>query len=420
MIKLMLNTTLVRIVTAAITFLVLLMNARALGPDSLGTIGLLLLAVTIILMLNNLVGGGALVFLVPRFSLRRLLWISYVWALLAAILGTGIMWITGLEPSGYYQHIFFLSWMHGVVFVNQNVLVAKERIRTMNGVFLLQYVVLILSLGFLFFGLNRPGIGNYLLAMYLAWGVNIAVTLVPVIRLAIHHPVAVTQGLLRAVFRYGFFVQIANLTQFLNYRLSYYFVEAWLGRASLGVFEVGNKLADGLWLFPKSVALVQYSVIANAPPEKDVVLLTLRLFRFVTVGALLLACALVVLPETFYLWLLGEQYAGIHRVILFLAPGMVSMSASMILAHYFAGVGKHYINTIGSIIGLGAILLSCSLLIPRFGLSGAALAASLTYTCSLIYHLIMFTIRSGAIWRDFLFSSDDLLQIRRFLLSLRP
>jgi O-antigen/teichoic acid export membrane protein len=256
--------------------------------------------------------------------------------------------------------------------------------------------------------------------MYIAWGVNIAVTMVPVIRLAIMHPVHQTEGLMRAVFRFGFYVQIANLTQFLNYRLSYYFVEAWLGRAMLGVFEVGNKLADGLWLFPKSVALVQYSVIANAGPDKDVVLLTLRLFRFVTLGALLIASALVALPESFYLWLLGDRYAGIHNVILFLAPGMVTMSASMILAHYFAGIGKHYINTIGSLIGLAAILVLCRLLIPQFGLSGAAAAASITYTISLTYHLIMFTLRSGASWRDFLFSSDDLIHIRRLLLSLRP
>lgn len=420
MIRLMLNTTLVRILTAAITFAVLLINARMLGPDHLGTIGLLLLAVTVILMLNNLVGGGALVFLVPRFNLKRLLIISYAWAVIAAVIGTVVLKVTDLEPSGYYRHIFFLAWMHGIVFVNQNVLVARERIQTMNAVILVQYLVLIATLLWLFYGLKRPGIGSYLLAMYLAWGANIVITMIPVIRLALQHHVHRTDGLIAAVFRYGFYVQVANLTQFLNYRLSYYFVEAGLGRAMLGVFEVGNKLADGLWLFPKSVALVQYSVIANAGPDRDVELLTLRLFRFVVLGASVIAISLVALPETFYLWLLGDKYLGIHGVILFLAPGMVTMSGSMILAHYFAGTGRHYINTIGSVIGLVVILATCYLFIPIFHLKGAALAASVTYTASLCYHLIVFTVKAGVKWRDFLFSGDDLIHIRRFLLSLRP
>lgn len=414
-----LNTTIVRVINALVTFLILLINARMLGAENLGTIGLILLAITVIQMLNNLGGGSGVVFLIPRYSLKRIIQLAYGWCLISAIIGTLVYMSFRIEPVNYHQHIFFLSLILGIGFVNQNILVGKQMIRTMNLISFIQYIILISVIVLIFYVFKNPGINGYLISIYVSGGIQMIIGTVIIINATRHHKKTETKGLLRSVLRYGFFVQIANLAQFFNYRLGYYFVESYLGRASLGIFEIGNKLADGLWLFPKSIAIVQYSHIANLDKGAGAASITLKLLRFVIVLSAIIAGGLVILPEEFYLKVFGGQYAGLHSIILLLAPGMVFMAASMIFAHHFAGLGKHYINTIGSIIGLVVIIVSCYLLIPHFGLKGGAMAASITYSSSLIYNLIIFQRMTRSPFRCYLFSVEDVRFLKQFLLSLR-
>lgn len=67
---------------------------------------------------------------------------------------------------------------------------------------------------------------------------------------------------------YGFAIQIANFAQLLNYRLSYYIIEFCSGRKALGVFDLGTKLSEAVWILPKSMATVQYARISNSKENK--------------------------------------------------------------------------------------------------------------------------------------------------------
>ncbi|MFO7722717.1 MAG: polysaccharide biosynthesis C-terminal domain-containing protein [Bacteroidales bacterium] len=409
-----LNTTIVKIVNTLVAFAILMISARLLGPAAMGTIGLILLAITIILLLNNLVGSGALVFLVPRYSLGMIARISYGWTFIASGVGIACFVLLKIEPTEYAIDIFFLSLIFGFNFVNQNILIGKGLIRFFNLISFIQYMMMIILVVLLFYVLDVPSIRNYLLTLYVSWSLHLVLGTVKVLSLVSGHPVKETRGLIRDMLRYGFYVQIANLTQFFNYRLTYYFVESFLGRASLGVFEIGNKFADGIWLFGKSIAMVQYSWIANSKQGDDTVTLTLRLFKFSTMLTLFLVLIMVALPESVYLFLFGARFEGVHEVLVWLAPGIVFMSGAMILSHHFAGTGKYHINTIGSLIGLGFIVLLCFLLVPQYGLKGAALAASITYFISLLYLLIVFGATSRAPWKSYTMRRSDI----RFFIDL--
>ncbi len=407
-----LSTTLVKVTNTLVAFVILMINARTLGAENLGTIGLILLAITIILLLNNLIGGAGLVFLIPRFSLRHITRISWLWSAIASVIGILIFKLLKVEPADYATDIFFLSLIMGLNFVNQNILVGKSNIRFFNLISFIQYMMMIILMVILFYVLKKPSIANYLLTLYVSWGLNLLLGTIKILGMLRTHQVTDTQGLFKALLRYGFFVQIANLTQFFNYRLTYYFVESYLGRASLGIFEIGNKFADGIWLFGKSISLVQYSWISNATQDDDPVLLTVRLFKFTSLLTLLLVGGMLLLPEQFYLALFGHQYAGLYHVLLLLSPGIVFIASSMILAHHFAGTGKHYINTICSLIGLGAVVLLCLILVPSYGLAGAALAASITYCISLVYNLIIFTKITRVPLSAFTFRKGDIIFLK--------
>jgi O-antigen/teichoic acid export membrane protein len=71
------------------------------------------------------------------------------------------------------------------------------------------------------------------------------------------------RALLAEMSKFGAWVQLANLAQLMNYRLSYYFIEWYAGRQPLGIYELGTKLSEVVWIFPKSICLVQYARLAN-------------------------------------------------------------------------------------------------------------------------------------------------------------
>ncbi|MDT8308742.1 MAG: hypothetical protein RQ866_04375, partial [Bacteroidales bacterium] len=109
MFKSIFNTTVVRLFNAVITFTILLINARVLGSDNVGTIGLIVLNITIVLMVNNLFGGGALIYLTPRYPAKKLLSIAYFWAFLTALIVPSVFLFIRIEPLDYIVHVYCLS-----------------------------------------------------------------------------------------------------------------------------------------------------------------------------------------------------------------------------------------------------------------------------------------------------------------------
>ena len=61
--------------------------------------------------------------------------------------------------------------------------------------------------------------------------------------------------------KYGILGQTANVFQLINYRLSYYLIDAFAGRASLGVFSAATQISEGLWIFGKSTWLTLAVII---------------------------------------------------------------------------------------------------------------------------------------------------------------
>ena len=61
-------------------------------------------------------------------------------------------------------------------------------------------------------------------------------------------------SLLAEMLKLGFWTQIANLTQLLTYRLNYYLIEGFVGRKSLGLYELGTRISEAVWIFPKSIS----------------------------------------------------------------------------------------------------------------------------------------------------------------------
>ena len=83
-----------------------------------------------------------------------------------------------------------------------------------------------------------------------------------------------------------------------------------------------------------------------------------------------------------------------------LLPGIVFMAAAKVISSYLSGIGKPIYTTY---IAAGAVIVTVILdllLIPPYGISGAAIASSITYTGTAIASVWLLKVESGAGWLE--------------------
>ncbi len=398
-----------RFVNAFLGFAVLILATRNLGAEGYGTITMVILGISLIQLINNIVGGPALVYLVPRENIFRLFILSYLWALIVSILGANLLAWFELIPPEYRRDTILLSLLASLNTVSLMILLGNEQIRTYNLLTVFQIGITFLSLAFFleYQNLNHPD--YYIYSLYIAYCFVYVVGIAAIGKHLVFSDLSELGRPLRQIIHYGGLMQLASIIQFLNYRLSYYLIEQFFDKSMLGKYSVGVQLAEGLWIIAKSIALVQYARISNEPDNlkyaKHITLVFLKLTLVATIGLLII---LLIIPSSTFMLVFGQEFTQVKLIILCLSPGILSVALGQIISHYFSGIGKPQFNSIASGIGFVVVLIVGFVLIPTLGLVGAGLTASFSYVSMLAYQLWQFKKISSTSWTEILISVNDL------------
>ena len=93
--------------------------------------------------------------------------------------------------------------------------------------------------------------------------------------------------------------------------------------------------------------------------------------------------------------LFGHKFAGAVAPMLWLLPGLVMMALYQILTRNFTSRGKQEINIVAAVLALGLNVGLNVVLIPRWGIVGAAIANDLSYSTAALVLLVAFVKGSG-------------------------
>ncbi len=414
MFKKILGTLGTRAINAILAFVIWTMNANHLGPEKVGTIFLIIFSVTIIQLFINFVGGAALIYLTPRTGIYKLFVPAYIWTLLVTFISafllnliTKIFPVIEIIPAGYFWPVLSLALIMSFSSVNFMLLLGLEKVKSYNYINLAQIIVLFLILVFFLFGIRFVDVMAYFWAMFISYVVAFFVSLIMLWPSIQRIPLTNMKSLLREILRFGTYVQIANIFQTLNYRLSLKFVDYFSGRAAVGVLSIGITLAEGLWLISRSIAMVQYSRLSNEMNYDYSVRLTLTFAKITWVVTGLAMVLLLLVPDFVFTALFSARFGDVKLVILSLAVGIVTLSVSMIFSGFFSSINKPYHNTISSAIGLVFTIVFGFILIPRYGIIGAGIAASFSYSFATLYQFIVFSRMTKLTFRDFLLTRAE-------------
>lgn len=167
---------------------------------------------------------------------------------------------------------------------------------------------------------------------------------------------------------------IVGLGGFGTQRLNYFLLEQLSGIRSVGLFSAASTLPSFFGMIPQQVATVAYSHVANAGNKTS----PLRLVRPI-IQALFLLVVAVVVALSFYADVLvvivfGPEFStiGDPMLILCLAAGLSGISS--ICVNALSGAGRPQVGSYMTLLSLICILVFGGILIPVYGLLGAALS----------------------------------------------
>jgi O-antigen/teichoic acid export membrane protein len=382
-----------------------------MGAEGRGEISIIVLNITVILLINDLIGGGALVFLVPRYKLYSLLVPAWIWGLICGLVFPLFYYFLGGASPREYLCLAALSILLNLSSVNGVVLNGKEKIRESNLLSIIQVLTLLGCLSFFIFYLHHRSPSAYYLALMVSYGISFFLGLFFLRKEIVIAPIRHSGRLIRQMSRSGFYVQLGNAVQLLNYRLSFYMIDHFFpvaGKAMVGVYATGTSVCESVWVISNGISMVQYARIANMKDRRNAQELTVSLSKLSFLATLLVMIVLVLLPSGLFRLVFGPDFSELPSILLTLSAGITAFGLTGIYSHYFSGIGKMHISSYSSVVGFVVTLLAGFILIPKYGIQGAAITACASYLASAIYLLIRFHLESGRSYAHLLVSYKNI------------
>lgn len=380
------------------------LSARLLGPEQRGVVVVAMLVATLVGSFVNIGLPHALNYNLSRSQdrsagLREALAVCF-WTMpaviLTAILATVGTYLYSRKISPTVPSPMFITSVTTLCVGNLlsavllRLLIGLHDFRWRNVVYIAPYVGIVFALIF-YWAARMP-----LTPLTLIWAHSIA-TGAAIIVGSIHlirtyrpkPPFRTPDHWKREYLGYGLKVHIAGIVMFLNVRLDALIVNGLIGSTSVGLYSAGVTIAELVLFVPTVVNYVFFPrVTAIEDKYRDkMTILTLGMTLYVVVlGSILLTLLLPFIVLALY----GRAFMDAVAPAYWLMPGMVPMTVFRVLSHAVSGHGRPEYATYAATVGLVATVALDLLLIPHFGIVGAAVASSVAYTGAAIAILVIF------------------------------
>jgi O-antigen/teichoic acid export membrane protein len=184
-------------------------------------------------------------------------------------------------------------------------------------------------------------------------------------------------GLFRRTLKYGFWIYAGNLVGQVFQRVDFFFVWAVRGVAEGGVYSVAIGMTSPLLIIPQAVHTVFFPR-TSSQSDADAKERTPVLYRQIIIVMCGAAVGVAALSRP-VLYLFGERFVAGQIPLLILLVAIILKGMNGILSLHILGRGKAYTMTITTFAALIVAIAMSYLLVPSFGMTGAALATTLAY-----------------------------------------
>jgi O-antigen/teichoic acid export membrane protein len=410
-------------------FLTQIVLARSLGPHDKGILDLFLLipvvAASVLdvgLLSANTYFAGKGIAPVRQLHSNTLIW-SVVAGVVALTVSGGLLFFsTSIFPSltGFQVVLaavlvgptLYASLWTGLMYgADQSLLVYRT-------------TGLVSLISFLVYGASLLMNAEIETILFVSFALIILKAIVPLATTA--HLTGLHPSLNRAIFnqsvKYGIALYVGLAVNTLHVRISQFLVGSHLGPAELGYFALAVRIAEMVWLLDFVVINASVFRITSSDLNESA-RITQQMTRMIglmviTFSIFLGLVAPILIPVVF-----GAEFSPAVLPLLWLLPGIVGWSLARSVAQFIAyQMGRPWLNTQAASIAFFLNVALNMFLIPPFGISGAAISATVSYMCNFaILTFLFLKLAKVPLASTFLPQIEDVRLLREIVgQSLRP
>jgi O-antigen/teichoic acid export membrane protein len=387
--KYILTTLIFKVLIAFASMGIVIITSQKLGAEGRGIISYILLLISLAQLISEFIGGSTLVNLAPKEKLINLMVPSYIAQMIVSVLLSFIfIGITHLMVSAWT--IFFTCLLLGTVNVNLSLILGRSFINTRNTI---QLIYMLLSLGgvFMMYQVNESRlIQDYFNVLMFSYAIGFIISSIVLINKSTStdfdqfkwNPLLI---------RWGFWSQLSQIVNLLNYRIMYFFIEKDYGLSKLGVFGNAMTVGDMLKISGHSLGQVQHNRIIRSVYKLKVsrkilpkyLLLNFVLYMFQ--GAILIA-----IPAGFWVYLLGADFAELKIQIILLLPGFIAMGIATSYSFHFHALSAFKINLLVNAATLLIFIIAYYTLVSAYGFQAIHISFSVAFVMQVILFVIIY------------------------------
>lgn len=388
---------------AFINFSILIISSRYLGVSSRGEISIFLLNIAIIQIICEVYTGYSIVHFIPKFDLKKIAGYGLCYVLIFCSLSNLIVSFLNKQVPGYEWIGYLISLLVILNTFNCVLILGKENIRIYNFLSFIQPFLLFTGILFYIFILRKFTLESYIFPLLFSFGIAFIISLVTVMRF-LRRKSAVTEFSLKSVLTNGFVFQASTLMYIFVNRFSYYLLP---DIANVGLYASASSLIESLLIVVNAISPVLLSRVANQGNTLKSMNITLALSKASFLFSALCILIICLLPEDFFIFILGSGFKGIKNLMLLYAPGILMVSLFGSISYYFSAIGKQKSVLFCYSLGFFTTLILAPYLVNKFNSNGAAYNSNISYLIMAIAICSLFmTTNKLTIKRFFSFTTD--------------
>ena len=211
-------------------------------------------------------------------------------------------------------------------------------------------------------------------------------------------------------FRFGIKIMLANLVQLLNYRADILLISFFLSQTEVGWYYVCVIIGERLLILTQATSTILLPSASGSEEQREKTPILSRLN-----SALVFLASFVIGVSAYWLvpFLFSEEYSKSVLPLVVLLPGIISLSVSKILSTYFISRAlpqySFYVSVLNFILNISLNII----FIPKFGIVGAALSSTVSYTAALLLQVRFYQQLTKISFKELmLIKMDDLKNLK--------
>lgn len=396
-----------RFLILVLSFGLVIYSTNMWGSEGKGTISIVIANAAAVSFFSSIFSGSSTSYFASRFRIEKILLYAYLWSLFIGLLVPFLFSFTSIQ-SGYLVYLIGISVFSSLLSTNISLFVGTQNIRRFNVYTVLQQLVHIIFIGLLVYGFNQKEVSVYFLAQIGCLALLFITSFFQIIKKCDISEVSFSREVARNMFEYGWKTQLSAFVQFLNYRLSFYFLEYFEGIASVGIFSIGVTFSEAIWTITRSIAVVLYSDVVNSKSREESIEKTKSSIKLTVILMLGFILGILIIPSEVYVMIFGNEFKDTKEIMLLLSPGIFAIAVSDMVGHYFSGIRELKILNVKSIVGLVVTVVFSFIAIPRWGILGACLATTSSYLVSAFLLFRKFYSTTPFSLKDYMVSKEEL------------